>query len=49
MENDDTIYWATNDFERKMKKEKGVRFFREYRKQLYEDEEKERKLLGEKK
>ena len=44
MIDDDTIYWPQNEMEREMKRTKGIRFFREYRKQLYEEKEKERKL-----
>jgi len=31
---DDTIYFPRNDFERNLKKEKGIRAFREYRREL---------------
>lgn len=37
---DDTIYFPRNEFEREMKRTKGIRFFREYRKQLAENQKK---------
>lgn len=33
-----------NNFEREMKKTKGIRFFREYRRKLAEEQDKEKEL-----
>ena len=42
---DDTIYFPQNEFEREMKRTKGIRFFREYRKKLEEDKKKEKEMM----
>ena len=41
---DDSYYIVANEFEAELKRTQGIRAFREYRKQLYEDQQKERKL-----
>ena len=41
---DDTIYFPSNEFERTLKRTQGIRAFREYRRQLYEDQKKERRI-----
>ena len=45
MEDDDTIYFPSNEFERTLKRTQGIRAFREYRRQLYEDQKKEREMM----
>ena len=41
---DDSYYMVANEFEAELKRTQGIKAFREYRKQLYEDQQKERKL-----